>query len=203
MVPEKGISVVAIAVGATLLLLGARAVASELVSLDGTSASREQIAGQLFRRSTHLTHAAAILSLDEAGDAQSDADLDAVLTEALSRAPSSPYNWARLAALRWKQGRFAEAADALQESVGTGAAAPNLAAPRAAMGFALVRLGVQRVAALTDSQIRLAAQVDARGLARFARDAVFADHCRAVLANDPARLRALKRAQERLAAGLP
>ncbi len=148
----------------------------------------DRSAASLFEPARHLSDAAVDLASMHAGSGgalERRAELEDVVVRALEASPSSPYNWARLAALRFNAGDEAGAAAALRLSIGTGRFAPGLGAARARLGYLLIGRGRFDVAGPLSGQVRFAATGEVDALAAFARDAGFEAYCHAQLARDP------------------
>jgi hypothetical protein len=189
--PETLVPAVAIVVGMGLATVAGASLARELASApdpealvaQGTSPGDGPVPGWLVRAATLLDHSRprateAVLA------ARDDAAMGPLVVNALRHAPTSPYHWSRLAALQWRDGRHDKAARAYALSIVFGRHAPNLAAPRAALGFALLSEGAVAEADV-DGQIRLAAMTEPDRLAQLSQEPAFRSYIRATLSSSP------------------
>ena len=147
-----------------------------------------QMAAGLAEKSRHYTESAAIMSAVPAHSrdalaGQGISEKGAVIA-ALRTAPTNPYNWARLASIRFDEGDFPGARSALLMSIANGRHAPNLSGGRARLALALSDRGQSDLATIARQQVLSAAQSQPELLARYHRDADFIDYCHRLLAGN-------------------
>lgn len=144
-----------------------------------------RLAARLGNAALHRTQAATILLAMPAEArralAAEGVSEENVVTEALEVAPVNPYNWARLATIRYARGDLDGARVALLQSIATGRHAPNLAGGRARLALALSDRGQADLATIARQQILFAAASQPELLARYHRDADFVAYSHRVL----------------------
>lgn len=191
MEPEALVSAVAVVVGLCSATMAGASLASELVSAadHGTPPAERvppdggPVPGWLVPAATMLAHSRSDAT-EAVLAARDDAVIGLLVVNALRYAPTSPYHWSRLAALQWRGGRHDQAARAYALSITFGRHAPNLAAPRAALGFALMSEGAVAEADV-DGQIQLAATTEPDRLARLSQEPIFRSYVLATLSSSP------------------
>lgn len=142
-------------------------------------------AAQLADQALHRTQAAAILLAMPGAARQSQATQgvseESLVKDALEAAPGNPYNWGRLATIRYARGDLDGARGALLQSIAMGRYAPNLAGGRARLALALSDRGQTGLATIAKQQILFAAASQPELLARYHRDTDFVAYCHRVL----------------------
>jgi len=142
-------------------------------------------AAQLADQALHRTQAATILLAMPGAARQSQATQgvseESLVKDALEAAPANPYNWGRLAMIRYARGDFDGARKALLQSIAMGRYAPNLAGGRARLALALSDRGQTGLATIAKQQILFAAASQPELLARYHRDTDFVAYCHRVL----------------------
>ncbi|MES2987773.1 MAG: hypothetical protein V4808_07695 [Pseudomonadota bacterium] len=128
--------------------------------------------------------ASALFAAASEGAKVAPGDVERPLRDALRISPASPYNWSRLAWLRYQAGDTKAAAAAWQMSVFTGRYKPPIAFTRLELGLKLRAMRDPLIEEEVRDQIILAARSDANGLARFANRTGAHALIRFVLARD-------------------
>jgi hypothetical protein len=142
--------------------------------------------------------ASALIAATRAGAKVPDREIEAQLRAALRASPASPFNWSRLAWMRFRAGDNKGAATAWQMSVMTGRYKPPVMQSRLELGLRL--LGSQDSAfedALRD-QIVVAARTDGASLAALANRLGAQAIVRAALQNDEGALALYESANKQL-----
>lgn len=147
-----------------------------------------QAAAGLAETARHYSESAALLSAVPAPSrdalARQGISEKGVVIAALRTEPTNPYNWARLASIRFDLGDFQGARSALLMSIANGRHAPNLAGGRARLALALSDRGQSDLATIARQQVLSAAESQPELLARYHRDADFIRYCHRLLAGN-------------------
>jgi hypothetical protein len=161
--------------------LGRRPAAETLVA----AAQSYGQSAQSFESARYRTAAAsALVSASRAGAKVPEAQIEQAVRAALAASPASPFNWSRLAWLRFRAGDTKGAAAAWQMSVLTGRYKPPVMATRIELGVRLLRSQDRAFEEAVQDQILVAARTDPRQLAELASRLGIQPLVRAALVRD-------------------
>ena len=152
-------------------------------------------AARWFESARYRTVAAsALIAATHVGTRIDPARIEQPIRQSLAAAPASPFNWFRLALLRFQAGDAPGAAQAWRMSVSTGRFNPAVMLPRLNLGLRLLRSQNREFEEEMADQIRLLAQADPMRLADFAQQTDSAPAVRRVLASDQSSSKAFESA---------
>ncbi|PTQ13145.1 hypothetical protein CLG96_03165 [Sphingomonas oleivorans] len=191
----------ALSADTTLAQIQERQSPSRDALLDAARAN--QRAAAFFESARYRTNAAIALfelTSSQRRSAGDVADVERLLRDALAAAPASPYNWARLAALRLAANDKRGAQQAWQMSVLTGRYVPGLMNARLELGFRMFPIVDPELAELLADQVRLSMRNSRSGVAKVARANAAEPFIRAALWSEPELSRNFESAYAKLVA---